>query len=632
MPVTLTPIDYAVCGLVLLMLLAVAVWTGRGQHTSGNFLLAGQAMRWWPLGLSLAVAGLTAFYYCAIPGDAYTVGMKYLLVPVVIWVALPVVIWCVIPLYYGLELESVYEYLELRYDLTTRTTACALFCLWQLPWLACVLVLPCKALYLSAGMNVPVAIVVVTGGTAATLVVFMGGMRGVVWTDVVQLALMAAALFLVIGAIWANLDHPGRVWEVAEELGRNTVIDVSWDWSATWPLWSAVPYLALVSMFFLVADQVTVQRLLAAADDREMQRSFVVGCVLVCLLVPLVMYTGLGLLAVYHDNAYTELRPNWIVNSARDPQTGRPMIGPETVIDAGTIGPLVAQGAILDPNTDRPLVDTEHLIDVQGRVNIDRLSTRERTGERRLQAGREELFGRFVGRHVRMGLAGLVLAALVAAALATVDSGITALTTLAMIDFHRRLGWGERWLAERQVKRPEDLDQSDEIHLARPVVLAIGTAITVLALVVAAVGNVLGLLLGLVNIFAGPLLAIFLLGLFTRCTTGLAALWALVLGTLASAWLTLGHHLAPYSATKWSWPWQGPLGTFWPLPLSVAMTLVIGYGLSFVLGRRKTPDELAGLVAGLGPWGIIAESDEDEVCWIESEYDTDDKQSQGPWR
>jgi hypothetical protein len=95
--------------------------------------------------------------------------------------------------------------------------------------------------------------------------------------------------------------------------------------------------------------------------------------------------------------------------------------------------------------------------------------------------------------------------------------------------------------------------------------------------------------------------------MFTRRCTGTSALVSLIAGTAFTAWLTAAHisvHLT------WMWPFRQKLGPIWPLTFGVAFTLVVGYLLSFVLGRRKTNEQLRGLVVGVGPLGV---RDEDEA-------------------
>ncbi len=623
-------VDFAVLGICLGAMLAVGIWFAR-RYAGDDPLLANRTLRCWPLGPSLAVASTAAICYLAVPTEAYWAGLELLVVSAALWATLPILFWCVVPLCFGLELDSVHEYLELRFDLPTRTAAAGLFFLWQMPWLAGMLALPCALLFPGAGLNASTLTILLAAGGIATAYTCLGGIRAVVWNNAVQLGLMAIGLLLVIAAVWSTLDSPARIWEVADSLGRNQIVDTSLSWSERWSIWAALPCFFLLPLFFYMTDQATVQRLLVANDETEMKRSLVVGYVILSLLVPMLMYVGMGMLAVYHDNAREELRPNWIVNSEVDAKTGEPLIGPDTVINAETLPGLINRRAILDPNTDRPMTDTDELVDHQGQINIDRLATRELTGERRLRHGRGELFSRFVRRHLPTGLTGFVLAGLVAAAMATVDSGIGAMLTVFMIDFHRRLGWGERWLARRQGKQPDQLDTVDELQLTRLLVPAAGVAIVALAMLFLQFGNVLGILIGVVNVFAGPLLAVFLLGLFTRRATGPAVLTALALGTLTAIWLTLGC-FAPNCPI---WPWASNLGLFWPLPLSVAATVLAGYILSFLLGRPKNSVELTGLVAGLGPWGVLLETEtesapeSEDIVWIDDE--PEDK-PESPWR
>ncbi|MEE8451218.1 MAG: hypothetical protein V3R99_04855 [Thermoguttaceae bacterium] len=629
-----TTVDFAVAACSLAIVAGLGIWAGLGnwagsrQPTSDDFFFAGRRLGWGPLGVSLGTAGLTAVLCCGGPNEAYFEGMKLLLVPILFWATLPILFWCILPLYGTLDLESVYEYLELRFDPTTRAVAGAIYFVWQLLWLAGLLVLPCKILFPGEGLSLSILGLLVVVGLLTTAYTLLGGIRATVWAGVGQFGLMMTALVLLIVAIGANLDDGlPRVLQLAGKLGRTTLVDTTVDWSARWSALAGVPFCVLVPMFFFVADQTTLQRLFTARDAGEMRPAWLLGGALSCIVVALSTYAGMGLLAVYHDKAQSEIPPHWVVNSATDPDSGRRLIGPATVIDADTIGGLVESGLILDPNTNRPLTDTQGLLRDDGSVNIDRLATRatrKQGGERRLRAGRDELSARFIRRHLPLGAAGLVAAGLLAAAMAVIASGINSLATVVVVDFHRRFGWAERWLAERCGKSPDELDQIDELRLGRPLVLVLGIAVILVGVVVAEVASPLGFLLGLLGLFAGPLLALFLLGLFTRRTTGPAALAGLFGGMAVALWATLGHA----TVLRPLWPFSVPLGALWPLTFGFAATCLLGYLFSFLIGSRKSRNELSGLVAGIGHWGVLLETDDEteEVYWIE----TDDEPPEGP--
>jgi SSS family solute:Na+ symporter len=537
---------------------------------------------------------------------------------ILVWPAVPLVFACVVPLYSRLELETVYEYLELRFSGAVRAAAAATFVVWQIVWLPAVLCLPARLLGLDAA-SYPL---VVGAGALATVIAMLGGMKGVVRTDAMVVLVMIVATLAAIAAVQAGLDgRADRAFEVADTLGRNRLGATAGGSSAAISAWTAALSVLLLPLFFLVADQSTVARLLSARDERRMKQSVVAGSTAFGLMILASTYVGVGMLAIYHDNANAEMRPQWIVNRGRDPATGRPLIGPDTPIDRETIGDLVARGAILDPNTNRPMTGTEDLLDAEGRVNIDRLATREVTGERRLRAGRNELFARFVARHLGPGWAGLVAAAMLLAAVAVVDSGLLAVAAVMTVDFHRRLGWGGHWLAARTGKTPAELDDRDELRLARPLVLASGMLVTSLALAAGGIGDVWGYVLAVLGVFAGPLLGIYVLGLFTRRTTSTAALCSLLGGMAAAAWLSFKPLLGGWPALAWAWPRQVPYTPAGPFLAGLAATLVSGYLLSFLAGERKSREELAGLVAGLGPWGHIVDPAEEH----------ERRESSSPW-
>ncbi len=640
----LTMLDGVLIGLALMAMAAVGAWAGRrGAQRRGadseEFFFAGRSLWALPLGLSLATGGLAAVVFAAGPGETYWVGLKLILLPALAWTALPLVVWCIVPLYGHLRLESVYEYLELRYDASTRAAAGGVYCVGMLLWLGGLLALPVGVLQPGVGLNGTTLTLLVAMGGTVTLYTYLGGMKAAVWTDAIQFTFMAVALLVLIAAAVSQLsdDGPG-VRQIAEQLGRTHIVDLGSDqppewaaaarrwsvFSAGWSIWAVVPYMALIPLFFVTADQATLQRFFSARDRQAAEASYLISGVLFTLMAAAVIFLGLALLTVYHENARTEIPPAWVAHSATDPETGASRIDAHTPIDATNIGELTADGRILDPNTSRPFTqqpdfDPAELIDSRGRVDIDRLANRAPGpwgGERLLRRGGDHLLAHFVDRHLPRWL---IFLAVAAAVMATLDSGIISLATLAVVDFHRRFGWAERWLASRCNKLPDELDQTDELRLGRPLVAVFGIAVIGVAALVVQFANVTAYLFGVLGLLAGPLLGIFLLGLFTRKTTETGALAAMAIGLVTAVWATLGHYIPAI------WPFDGPLGTFRPFLLGLAATITIGYASSLLFGTRKTRTELSGLVAGLGRWGVLLETEigreKEEVHWIEIDGD-----------
>lgn len=620
-----TTFDYSIFVIYLIAMFLVGASFAGQQHTSKDFFLAGRSMSWFPVGMSIMATLLSALSFVGVPGESYFAGMKQLFQTMLIWVDVPIILWWIIPLYYNLQIYSVYEYLELRFDVVTRTVASVAFVIWRLLWMGGVLYAPCKVLHIASGMQLDLRTMIVVVGVLTTLYTFLGGMKAVIWTDAIQGLVMCGGVCVVIAMLATKVDGGVHaIWQNAVAMGRDQWIDSTANPTVQWSVWAVIPHFVLVRLAFYVADQITAQRFLTTKDLREVKRSFLFNCVVLCLLLPALVYIGIGLLTFYQQNPQEEIPAQWVARSTIDPETKLPRVGAATVLDAATLAGMVERREILDPATGQPFTTITGLIDpATNEVRVRALAEEiPRTGELRLQTGRDELFPRFIVRHLPTGLAGILLAAIFAGSMSSMDSGLNSVATLVIIDFHRRLGIGRRWLARRRRKAVHELDESDELWLARPLVLATGVVATFFSLWVAQIDDIFEIMISVVNTMGGPLLAVFGLGICTRRSTGPAVVVALFLGTLITVWAQFSVRLANlYPSLVWLWPWPA-LSSFWPLTIGVVATWMIGYALSFVFGRRKSASELAGLVLGHGPLGIVPGRQAD---WIALESKSTDK-------
>lgn len=640
----LSILDYSLLGFYLAVMVAVGVYFSGQQHSTRDFFLAGRSMSWFPLGLSLMATLISALTYTGLPGQAYYVGMKALVMPLSVWIALPIIVGWVVPIYRGLGLYSIYEYLELRFDAPTRLLASLLFVVWRLLWLGGVIFAPCKALLIASGWDLPAWPLILVLGLVTTFYTFLGGMKAVVWTDVIQgVAMLFGVAAIVVGVWWQVDGGPERVKAVAGGLGRLELVDLQFRWGEAWSLWGALPHWVFAMLSFYIADQITAQRFLTAKSINAARTSYLTNATALTILMPGLIYIGLCLLTYYYDHPQ-KLRPEWVANvdpqtrlSITDPQTrvrqrlnkltgelvpdptdGRPLIDPrrpEDEITPVTVHSLVEQRRLLHPNSKEPLTSADELLDPDtNEVLIEKLATRKASqgkwrGEIILhRSAAEELLPRFIADNLSWGVAGIILAALLAASMSSIDSGLNSICTLLVMDVHRRFGVGRAWLARRVGKSPDDLDENDELRLARPLTLAMGVAATLFSLLVAQVGEIFAIMIELVNTFGAPLLGVFLLGMFTRRMTGAAAVLALIAGTLFTVYLMLMSRFEALAAI--AWPMQERLSGVWTVTFGVAFTLVVGYLASFVLGRPKTKLELRGLVVGLGTPGILSTDEE----------------------
>jgi Na+/proline symporter len=621
----LSPIDYGVLLVYLLAMVGLGFYFAGRQTDTAEFFLGSRSLGWFPLGLSLMATLISALTYTGLPGQAYEHGLKCWIMPASFWLIMPIVLYVVVPIYRGLGLYSLYEYLEYRYDARVRFAASLIFVVWRLLWLGGVIYAPCKALMIASGWNVPDWMLIVPLGLITTLYTFLGGMRAVVWTDVIQGFVMLFGVVVVVVGVWLSLDGgPARVMEIASSLRRTPLADTRLSWTDQWVLWGALPHWFLANLSFYVADQITAQRFLCAKSVNAARTSYLINTLALTFLLPGLIYIGLCLLAFYHDHPH-ELQPEWVVNldgPTRQPlldEQSRPLLDPSNPahrITPETIDRLVAEGRILRPNDKLPFESAEELIDPESnRVNVAKLAMRKpgsgsQRGEIILRRGiNEHLLPQFIATHLPWGAAGIILSALLAGAMSSIDSGLNSICNLVVMDLHRRFGLGKRWLANRLHKTPAELSEADELWLARPLTLIIGVAATGFSLLVAQIADIFSIMVGVANTFGAPLLAVFLLGMFTRRTTATAAFAATVGGGLFTVGLTLANKLAvlppPYVFAE-----------IWNVVFGFAFTFTLGYLLSFFLGRRKTTSELRGLVLGCGTLGQRSKHEEMPILSI----------------
>jgi sodium-dependent multivitamin transporter 6 len=617
---TLSTIDYGVLGLYLAAMLAMGLYFSGRQKDTAEFFLGSRSFSWFPLGISLMATLISALTYTGLPGQAYQQGLKCWIIPASFWIIMPLVIGVVIPIYRGLGLYSLYEYLEFRFDSRVRLTASLIFVVWRLLWLGGVIYAPVKVLTIAAGwQGIPDWWLIVLLGAVTTLYTFLGGMRAVIWTDVVQGLAMLFGVVVVIVGVWWQLDGGAeRVHEIAAGLGRTQVADLRFNWTDQWSLWGALPHWVLANLSFYMADQITAQRFLSAKSVNAARTSFVINTLGLSFLLPALIYAGVCLLAFYYDHP-RELNPAWVVNL--DGQTRQPLAGEDgqPLLDANnpahevrweTIDRLVAERRLLQPNNKEPFTSTAELIDAEtNRVLVERLAMRKPpagkfNGEWIVRRDApEQMLPQFIADHLPWGAAGLILAALLAASMSSIDSGLNSICSLLVMDFHRRYGWAKGWLARRVNKEPGELTEADELRLAQPLTLFIGLAATVFAIGVSQIADIFTIMVSVANTFGAPLLAVFLLGMLTRRTTAPAAFLATVLGGLFTLGITIYGKLVAGGSLG---PQAFAFADIWNVIFGVAFTLAVGYVLSFFVGQRKSSAELRGLVAGCGTLGIRA--------------------------
>ena len=299
-------IDYVVIAVYLCVVAGIGLYFYlTGKKDPANFFVAGRRIPWWAAGLSLYATGTSAISYLAIPAKSYATNWLYLAQNVIGFVGTIYVAIVVIPLVRRLNLISVYQYLELRFHPTVRMMA-SLICIVQhlAGRMSIVLLLP--ALALSAVTGISVTTMVLVMGVVTTVYTVLGGMKAVIWTDVLQVFVMVGGALFAMGWLIHGTGGLGEVARIALADHKTHMFDFSFDFSIP-NVWTFV-LLLIVGTLTWPQDQVMTQRVLSTKDDKAARGSLFM---LSALALPgSFMFFGLGtLLYTYYKVHPAGLNP-----------------------------------------------------------------------------------------------------------------------------------------------------------------------------------------------------------------------------------------------------------------------------------------------------------------------------------
>ncbi|MBQ9338305.1 MAG: sodium/solute symporter [Lentisphaeria bacterium] len=288
--------DYAVLIVYLLVLLGIGWFFRSGGRDNASFFLAGRSMGYFPIGLSVMVTTFSALNFLAFPGEVYANGLYVLIsLPVFFLAAVPVVlIW--MPFFHRMKPVSVYEYFEKRFDWRVRTLASGLFIFWRLFWMAAALF--ASAQLLSRLTGFPLTGAILASGVIATLYTALGGMKAVMWTDVLQFFVLFGGILLCV----CNAG-PGGLFEIAGQTGKLKPwipFDASYfsfDPTIRITFWSGLLGTFVMFLSRYGADQMVMQRYFSARDLGAARRGLWLNGIVSVLSLGLLVVFGLSLYA-----------------------------------------------------------------------------------------------------------------------------------------------------------------------------------------------------------------------------------------------------------------------------------------------------------------------------------------------
>lgn len=430
----LSLIDLLVCLAYLAVVFGLALKSAKGQQDNEDYFLGGRRMNWLAVGVSMFATSFSSISFLGLPQrGAYQDFSFYLTILFIPLVITPILWWIFVPMFVRLNVSSGYEYLGRRFGLPAQRLGSALYCIYALGWMGTMLYAVALTLQTVMGLSETQYFWTLVGiGAFATLYTVMGGLKAVIWTDVLQAGILGGVIVVVMILAVGRIEGGwSAFWQIATEhnkfqmfhLDRNLLAPENFTGRNT--VFTAAAFGLFMYLPGYAVSQNMIQRYVCAGSLARGR-----GIVLLSALINtgmgfLFLLIGTALFAFYNQSG----------------GAGLPVAGAEI-------------------------------------------------------AKEDQILPYFVATQLPgLGLTGLILAGLFAAAMSTVDSGINGVTSVIIYD----------WLAGRQLP----------LRISRILTAALGLIVIGAALLVPVIGeNVIDIITAIAGTSLGMLLAIYLLGMF----------------------------------------------------------------------------------------------------------------------
>ncbi len=289
-------------GVIFVVYLAATVAVGslffKEQRTIKDYFLAGRSMGSVVVGISVLAALISGISYLGGPAEVYVHGIGLTFVTFSFFIATPVTTLIFLPFFYQARFYTAYQYLEERFSVQVRVLASSLFIVRVLLWLALAIYAPALALEQVTGL--PLWFTIFCTGTLTTFYTTLGGMKAVIWTDVMQFFVLWGGQIIILWVAISNVPGGmGGVIDISRAGGR-LATSFSFDPTVRITFWAVFLGGAVMNLVQLAADQVSVQRYLSAANLREAKRALWIKLGLLVPVNLIVCLSGLALYAYYH--------------------------------------------------------------------------------------------------------------------------------------------------------------------------------------------------------------------------------------------------------------------------------------------------------------------------------------------
>ena len=518
------PLDWLIVVGYLVWILYDGIRRAKGTHAIEGYFLASRSLPWWAVGLSVMATQMSAITLVGTTGQGYADGVRFVQFYFGLPVAMIILSVTLVPFFHRARVFTAYEYLEQRFDAKTRALASFLFLVSRGLSAGVIIAAPAVILSIVLGWNLALTILAI--GIPTTVYTMFGGVQAVTWADVKQMVIIvvgltAAVVALIVGLPDAISVEPALL--VAGATGRLQSIDFTFDLNETYTFWSGLVGGLFLMLGYFGCDQSQVQRYLTARSVDAGRRSLLMSAFAKIPLQMLILLTGVMVFIFYLFN-----EPPMLFNAVHEEQVraSRPAdyASLETEFGEAFEARRRAAAAVVEARDAGDSMAAERatgqFVDRDARIRDVRARavtlTKDVSGDERY-TDINYVFPTFVITQLPIGLVGLMIAAIFAAAMSSIAAELNSLSTATVIDFYRR-----------HYKK-----EASDRHYLRVSKIATGfwgAFASVIALYAANLGSLIEVVNRFGSFFYGSLLGVFVLAVGVRRATAAGAFWGLVGG------------------------------------------------------------------------------------------------------
>jgi len=526
----MSAIDWAIIAAYLIWIVYDGLKRTKSADQVEGYFLANRSLPWWAAGLSVMATQMSAITLVGTTGQAYADGMRFVQFYFGLPIAMIILSVTIVPFFYRAHVYTAYEYLERRFDAKTRALASLLFLASRSMSTGVIISAPAVILSIVLGWNLYLTVLAI--GVPTVLYTMFGGVQAVAWTDVKQMVVVVSGVLAAVVALIIGLPHDvslGEAMHIAGAVGRLRTIDFSFTLHEQYTFWSGTIAGLFLMLSYFGCDQSQVQRYLTAKSVDQARSSLMISAYVKIPLQALILMVGVLVFVFYLFN-----QPPMLFNpvfKAKVAASARAAEYAELDADFTEAFNVRRQAAIALAEAEReghgPRVDEASRVFVASEARVKDTRTKaaslvkDVTGDPKYNDV-NYVFPTFVTTKLPVGLVGLIIAAIFAAAMSASAGEMNALATATVIDVYRR-----------HIKKA-----APDAHYLLVSKLATGfwglVACTV-AIYAASLGSLIEVVNRFGSFFYGSLLGVFILAIGIKRATSRGAFWGLLSGMAAVA-------------------------------------------------------------------------------------------------